>query len=230
MRKKALIIEDDEHFVECISPHIELLGFDMEWAADGEKGLELALAHDYSFVLLDNVLPKLEGIEVCRGIREAKPQLPLIVISTDAGEVSKVLLLELGADEYIVKPFSAPELKARIRAVLRRSERLSDEERSVLEFADLRIDLSSRTATLAGSRLELTGYEFSILALLASVPGKVFSRQEIVESVYGDEVVGYERSVNTHISNLRNKIETDSNTPKYLVTVRGFGYRLGDQE
>ncbi len=223
---KALVVEDDEGFAKSVMLHIEHLGYVSDWASDGKRGLEMALANEYSFVLLDYKLPQLEGVDVCRGIRALKPDLPIVVLSTEADQVSKVLLLELGADDYITKPFCAAELKARLRAVLRRSRRLQVEP-EVVSYKELTIDLATHQASLGDTTLDLTAFEFSILSLLASNPGRVFSRAQILESLYGEEIQGYEKSINVHISRLRNKLESNPKKPQYIFTQRGAGYKFG---
>lgn len=225
-RETALIVEDDPDFVESIRLHIDQMGYNLDSAADGEKGLAMGLEQDYAFVLLDNDLPRLEGSQVCQRLRAAKPELPIIVISTHSEEVSKVLLLEFGADDYITKPFSAPELKARLRAVLRRSKRGSSESPRIITLDTVEIHLDRHSVKKDGEQVEITSYEFAILALLSSSPGKVFSREEIVKAVYGEELPNYDNSVNTHISHLRNKLETNPKKPKLILTVRGAGYRV----
>ncbi len=229
-RETALIVEDDQDFVESIRIHIDHMGYNLDSAADGETGLSMALANQYAFILLDNDLPRLEGSEVCKRIREQNAEVPIIVISTHSEEVSKVLLLEFGADDYVTKPFSAPELKARLRAVLRRASGSNSGGLRLLKFGDIELNLDRHTVSKQGKRVEITGYEFAILELLSSTPGKVFSREDIVRAVYGEDLVNYDSSVNTHISHLRNKLETNPKKPQLIITVRGAGYRLGGDD
>ncbi len=229
MAQKALIIEDDIELVNLIAPQLEAMGYQITTAPDGQNGLELALNSDWSFILLDLNLPKLEGSEICRQVRESKPQTPIIMLTAQADLLNKVLLLEIGADDYITKPFSFLELKARIRAVLRRTEQktiASSAAEHTISCGDIYLDLRARVASRKGVDLDLTSGEFDLLALLASEPERVFSREEIVEAVHGASLLGYDAAVTTHINRIRGKLEPNPAEPIYLQTVRGRGYRL----
>lgn len=222
--KKALIIEDNDELVELLCEPIRQLGFtNIDRAADGATGVKLAVAGGYTVIILDILLPELDGIEVCKQIREKDKNVPILVLSALADEVNVALLLELGADDYIVKPFRELELKARIKTILRRRN-LGNSEYEILVFDDLKIDLVRRKVELAGEPVDLTAREFDLLALLASNPAKPFTRDELNEQLYGHPVTGYDHSVTSHINRIRTKLEPDPANPKYLLTVRGVGY------
>ena len=227
--KKALLIEDDDSICKLLEPEIRALGYIPVRAEDGQSGLELALEEDFEFILLDLQLPSLSGTDICKQIREKK-NTPILMLTYKSDEVSKVLLLELGADDYITKPFSTPELMARIRAVLRRQSRLSNLEVKSIKLGELLIDIEKRVVHKAGSPIELTAREFDLLALMASQPGRPFTRDELNSDFYGTSVSGYERSVTNHISRIRSKLESDPERPIYLKTARGVGYYLADPE
>lgn len=234
MREKALIIEDDHDLVELLKTHIEYLGYDVEFSYNGEDGLEKALNGDYTFVLLDYMLPGLEGVEVCRRLRAENSRVAIIMLTSKTDDLNKVLLLELGADDYITKPFNLMELKARIKAVVRRTAApggaFEEEQSKPLSFKGLQIDFEKRKVTLHGQTIELTTREFDLLALLAAHPGKPFTREQLNEGLYGYPVQGYERSINTHINRIRAKIEANPEEPMYVHTLRGVGYSFADLE
>lgn len=230
MLETVLIVEDDADIVIALSLLVQDLGFAVETATDGMRGLELALEKDYVLMLLDLMLPKLEGVEVCKRVRAVKKFLPIIALTSVNEELSKVLLLELGADDYITKPFSNRELKARIKTVLRRTQAVPSAPEAVTKvtYRELTIELELRRVYIRGALVDLTASEFDLLALLASRPGQPFSREAINESLYGYSIDGYDDSLNSRINRLRGKLELDRQNPEYLITVRGIGYRLGE--
>lgn len=231
MVKKALVIEDDDDVALLLRAPLEELGYEVMRAADGNTGLEMALSGAYVLIILDLMLPGLHGMDVCREIRRKNEEVPIIVVSMASSEVDTVLLLELGADDYLTKPFREGELKARIRTILRRSARAKATDLpSVLIYDELEIDFTKRIVTLKGLPVELTPREFDLLAALASRPGYPFSRDQLNEAVYGQEVSGYDHSVTAHINRLRHKIEPDPDSPKYILTVRGVGYRFAEKK
>lgn len=225
MVEKALIVEDDPEIVDILKLHMEDLGYEVDICQDGKTGLEHGLKNNYAFVLLDLMLPRLGGMEICKRLRKEKPQLPIIMLTAKSAEPEKVLGLELGADDYITKPFSPLELKARINAILRRTQ-ASEKERCLqpMRVGDLEIDFEKRRVTRAGEIVQLTAREFDLLAHMAAHPGRPFSRTELNEAVYGCEMVGYDQNVSAHINRIRSKIEPEPADPRYVLTVRGVGY------
>lgn len=235
MGERALIIEDDFELANLLKEELSGLGYEMEHCSDGRSGLEAALSGDFAFIILDLMLPELEGTDVCKRVRDRYPLLPIIVLTGKSDELSKVLLLELGADDYIVKPFSNMELKARVRGVLRRSKayhgRRDDTgatEFEILRCGDLTIDLDARTVLRGEDQIDFTAGEFDIVALLATQPGRVFTKDEISESLHGAVVAGFEGAVTSLVNRIRSKLEPQPSKPVYLTTVRKVGYRLVD--
>lgn len=229
MKKKGLVIEDDEHLVELLTYNVKDLGYELDSAHEGELGLAKAQLNDYAFILLDLNLPDIEGVEVCKRIRSEDRDVPIVVITARADDVSKVLLIEIGADDYLTKPFNHLELKARIKAILRRTERAPQEQiEDVFTFRELTIDFEKRRVSIGEKAVELTVREYEILRTLASCPGRPFSRSELSAAAYGYDVSGYGKSISSHINRLRAKIEPDPENPQYLLTVRGVGYCLSD--
>ncbi len=234
MDKKVLIIEDDPDIADLIYYHLKDVGFIPENVFDGESGLEKALENDYQFVILDLMLPRLDGYEVCKRIREVKKTLPILMLTSKSDEFDKVLGLELGADDYLTKPFGLRELTARIKAILRRGEAVKDAiaedaQKEVL-FGDMVINLEKRKVTLGGRTIELTAKEFDLLALFAAHPGRAYTRQELLDIVWGYQFDGYDHTVNSHINRLRAKVEPDPANPTYIKTVWGVGYRFSEEE
>ena len=229
-----LIVEDDPDLGKLLQIHLNDLGYEVEIATDGQTGLDRALKGGVSIVILDIMLPKLDGFEVCKRIRAQDRSLPILMLTSKSEELDKVLGLELGADDYITKPFSIRELIARVKAIFRRIEVVQEEtqavEPRVLEFGDLNVDLEKRRVNLRGNLLELTAKEFDLLVLFAENPGRAYSRQELLDLVWGYQYSGYSHTVNSHINRLRNKIEVDPASPRYIKTVWGHGYRFAEPE
>ena len=232
---KILIIEDDPHIVELLEIHLGDLGYELKQAADGVAGVEKFEEDEYALVILDLMLPKLDGFEVCKQIRAQNTYTPILMLTSRAEELDKVLGLELGADDYITKPFSIRELVARIKAIFRRIE--ADKEKATgnakskeLIFGDLKIYLDKRKVLLDKAPIDLTAKEFDLLALFASNPGRAYSRQELLDIVWGYQFDGYEHTVNSHINRLRSKIEQDPANSKYIKTVWGIGYSFVEPE
>ncbi|NMB16315.1 MAG: response regulator transcription factor [Firmicutes bacterium] len=223
--QRILVVEDEPKMLSMITQFLEGEGWEVYGSATGEEALKLMPKVAPDVVVLDWMLPGMSGLDVCRRIR-AESQVPLIMLTAKADEVDKLLGLELGADDYITKPFSLRELLARIRAVLRRSSAAWREER--LGIGDLIIDLDKHEVRKAGVKVQLTPTEFKILSILASSPGRVYSRLQLVDAVLGQAYQGYERSIDTHISNLRKKLGDDSAQPRYIDTVYGVGYKMLD--
>ncbi len=234
-KNRILIIEDDPNIVDVIEIHLTDMGYTLDRAPDGVSGLEKALARDYRLIILDLMLPKMDGMEVCKRIRSRNSYVPILMLTARSEEFDKVLGLEFGADDYITKPFGIREFLARVKAILRRVEvdkeviKHRDEE-SPLEFAELKIDLQKRKVTVAGKVIELTAKEFDLLILFAGNPGRVYNRQELLDIVWGYQYNGYDHTVNSHINRLRNKIERDPANPRFLKTLWGVGYRFSEKE
>ncbi len=232
--KRILVIEDDLDIARLLRIHLEDLGHEVHHAATGSEGLEMALKDKFALVVLDIMLPGMDGFDVCKGIRAQNQHLPILVLSARDDEVDKIIGLELGADAYMTKPFSVREFLARVKALFRRievdTEGASQSVQERFEFRDLTLDVASRRATLGEESLELTGREFDLLLMFMRNPGKAFSRQELLESVWGYDYSGYSHTVNSHINRLRNKIEEDPSDPRYIQTVWGIGYRFAEDD
>jgi DNA-binding response OmpR family regulator len=227
---RVLIVEDDREIAELVALHLADLGLSAERAADGEAGLRKALGGGYALVILDLMLPGMDGLTVCRRIRERDPGLPILLLTARSEEIDRVLGLELGADEYVTKPFSIRELMARVKALLRRA-RGGDAAAAGQESAalgGLAVDFRGRRVRRDGAAVELTAKEFDLLALLIRNPGRAYSRADLLSLVWGHRFEGYEHTVNTHINRLRSKIEPDPRSPRYLRTVWGVGYRMAE--
>ena len=233
--KKILMIEDDPNIVELARIHIGDLGYAFEWAGDGEKGLRKAQEEEYDLILLDLMLPGLDGLEVCKRFRQENQKTPILMLTAKSEELDKVLGLELGADDYLTKPFSIRELIARIKAILRRieTERESaakNDDEEILQFEQMVIDTLKRKVILGGKTVELTAKEFDLLLLFARHPGRTYDRPQLLDQVWGYHFDGYDHTVNSHINRLRNKIEQDPANPKFIKTVWGVGYRFAEPE
>jgi two-component system alkaline phosphatase synthesis response regulator PhoP len=233
--KNVLIVEDDPNIIDLVEIHLKDLGYHLDSANDGKTGLEKALENKYSLIILDLMLPKMDGLEICKRIRSENEYTPILMLTAKSEELDKVLGLELGADEYITKPFSVRELIARVKAIFRRMEvnkdrGEADADVNTLNFGDLIIDFEKRKVTLAGKSLELTSKEFDLLALFARNPGRTYNRNELLDLVWGYQFSGYDHTVNSHINRLRAKIESDPSNPTFIKTVWGYGYRFVELE
>ena len=229
--KRILVVEDDPDISHLLEIHLRDSAFEVDIANNGIDGLERACARDYRLVVLDLMLPGLDGLEVCRRLRERRPDVPVLMLTAKSSELERVLGLELGADDYLTKPFSILELQARVKAILRRVERATrtsaiDAER--IEVDRLAIDVAGRGVWRDGVPVELTAREFDLLHFFARHPGRVFSRAQLLDRVWGYGHDGYEHTVNSHINRLRKKIEPDPARPRYVETVWGVGYRFRD--
>ena len=227
--EKVLIIEDDKDISELISIHMADLEFEVDKAYDGKEGLLKALNNSYRCILLDIRLPLIDGFEVCKRIRQEKNNTPILMLTSKSEEIEKVLGLEIGADDYITKPFSVRELIARIKAVLRRVD-LAKETRTdddiEIKSHKLFINVGKRIVEVQGKRVELSPKEFDLLVLLASNPGRTFTRMSLLNQVWGYEFEGFEHTVNSHINRLRSKVEGNMNKPEYILTTWGVGYKF----
>jgi DNA-binding response OmpR family regulator len=220
---RVLVIEDDLDIARVVRSYLERSGFEVEVARDGRTGLARALAAPPNLVVLDWMLPGMDGLEVLKGLRSVRA-LPVIMLTARTEESDRILGLEFGADDYVTKPFSPRELVARVRAVLRRSEAVSTGAETTLERGLLRIDPAARRVTVAEEDVDLTAREFDLLHTLALHPGRVFRREELLERVWGSDFDGVDRVVDVHVSNLRRKLDRFAATAGAIVTVRGVGY------
>ena len=231
--EKILLIEDDPHIGELVSIHLKDLNCSVEIITDGRVGYEKASTGNYSLIVLDIMLPGMDGLEVCRMLRADKVNTHILMLTAKSEEIDKVLGLETGADDYLTKPFSIREFIARVKAILRRLGKLNNDATNQtyehLEYSDLSIDLTKRKVVLKGKTLDLTPKEFDLLILLASKPGRVYSRSDLLDKVWGYNFNGYEHTVNSHINRLRSKIEPDINNPTYILTSWGIGYKFNDE-
>ena len=222
---RVLVIDDEPAIRDAVAYALRSDGFDVEEAADGETGLEKALSGDNDVVVLDLMLPGMPGTEVCRRLR-AESAVPVIMLTARGAEIDRVLGLEIGADDYVTKPFSMAELIGRIRAMLRRRELDRSGAGGKLQIGTLELDPMRHEARVDGEPKRLTPSEFKLLLLLAEQPERVFSRREIMQHLWDSEYVGDQRACDIHISNLRQKVERDPASPERIVTVRGVGYKL----
>ena len=224
-----LIVEDNQELRELLSKHLVAKGWNIDEAVDGQQGLRMALEREYGMLILDVNLPKMNGTDLCRAVREERPLLPILMLTSNDQELQIVDGLANGADDYVTKPFRLAELLARIEALLRRTTAINSPQQ-IVEVGQLRIDPSKVKAWLGEKALELTRLEFDLLYLLSSKPGQTFSRSEILTNVWGVTTSGYQNAVNSTVLRLRRKIESDVNHPSYLLTVRGYGYRFATDE
>jgi len=228
--EKVLIIEDDKDIADLIAIHIADLGFEIDKAFDGKEGLLKALNNVYKMILLDIRLPGLDGVEICKRIRQEKNHTPILMVTAKSEEIDKIIGLEVGADDYITKPFSIRELIARVKAILRRAEltqqvKTSDVNQEI-KCEGLYINVTLRNVEVYGKRIELSPKEFDLLILFASNPGRTYTRTQLLDQVWGYQFEGYEHTVNSHINRLRTKIEQNLNEPQFLLTTWGVGYRF----
>jgi len=222
--KRILIVDDEEMIVRTVKAYLDREGFKTYTAYDGEEALRSFEEKGPDLIVLDLMLPKVSGIEVTRKIR-ATSRVPIIMLTAKAAEADRVVGLELGADDYVVKPFSPRELVARIRAVLRRIDGAAGEAEKIVS-GDLEIDIKTRDVVVSGRQIELTPTEFDLLAYLARHPGQVFTRLQLLREVQGYTYDAFARTIDTHVKNLRRKLEEDPKKPHYIQTVHGVGYRF----
>lgn len=225
MNRKILVVEDDPKTSHLISAYLQKDGYRVATAFDGKEGLDLARRIRPDLVILDLMLPEIDGLQVCRVLR-AESKVPIIMLTARTSEDDKLLGLDLGADDYVTKPFSPRELVARARAVLRRVADLEDQDLQDVNFGDLTVSFVRHEVTVHGRAVELTPTEFKILELLARNPGRAFTRLQLIDHVRGLDFEGFERTIDVHVMNLRRKIESDPARPRYVKTVLGMGYKL----
>jgi DNA-binding response OmpR family regulator len=231
MSTRILLVDDEQPIQTLLSFPLQRDGYEVVPVSDGSEALARFEREPFDLVVLDLMLPRMDGLEVCRRLR-ARSSVPIIMLTAKSEEIDKVLGLELGADDYITKPFSMREFRSRVKAVLRRAAMVAgdiDGAATVREVADLRIDPAKRLVSLRGEAVQTTFVEFEILAALASAPGRVFTRDMLLARVWGDSAYRDPRTVDVHIRHLREKLEHDAKAPEYIFTVRGVGYRFRDE-
>ncbi|MEJ2288635.1 MAG: response regulator transcription factor [Deinococcales bacterium] len=226
--ERLLLVEDDRDIARVVELHIADLGYEVVWTPSGEEGLELALSGRFALVVLDLMLPDLDGLELCRTLRARRPEVLVLMLTARSSELDRVVGLELGADDYLGKPFGVRELQARIKALLRRQRDAlqSEREPESVQVGELEIDVRAREVRLAGEPVHLTAREFDLLLQFARNPGRVYSRTQLLDLVWGQGFDGFEHTVNSHINRLRGTIEPDPGRPRYIHTVWGVGYKL----
>lgn len=229
--KKILLVEDDPEAIKLLKLYFNKHSYSLTCCSNGTDAISMLIDCQFDLIILDISLPDISGLEICKHLRENKYTVPIIMLTSRGEETDKVLALDLGADDYVTKPFGTHEFISRINALLRRSEQAHvgspDQKRNIL-CKELVIDTGKRKVTLRGERLDLTQKEFDLLVLLASHPGRTFNRYEILEFVWGNTFEGYVNTITTHINRLRNKLEVDINDPQYILTQWGAGYRFSE--
>ena len=232
MPHRILVIEDNHDIARLVELHLKDLSYQVDLDTNGRTGLERAMQGHYALVILDIMLPGLDGLEVCRRLRGAANYTPVLMLTARTTELDRVLGLELGADDYLTKPFSIMELLARVKAIIRRSGLLktqhTDNSSDIIRINGLLIDPVRRSVSIDDTTVELTAREFDLLHYFASHPGQVFSREQLLNSVWGYGHDGYEHTVNSHINRLRKKIERDPADARYILTVWGVGYKFSE--
>jgi len=233
MKKEVLVIEDDADIVELLTIHLEDLDCNVYDASDGIDGLKMAQSGNYDLIILDLMLPGMDGIEICRKLRSEEKYTPILMLTAKAEDIDKIIGLETGADDYMTKPFNVREFISRVKAIFRRVNMIKDEimrPAKVFQFKGLKIEFEKRKVFIQDQKVSLTPKEFDLLALMTLHPGRSYDREELLNQVWGYEFSGYEHTVNSHINRLRAKIEPDINKPEYILTTWGIGYRFNDEE
>jgi DNA-binding response OmpR family regulator len=232
--RNILVIEDDKDIARLVELHLKDAGYEVMAAHDGNSGLDLALSKHFDLIILDLLLPGVDGMEICRRVRSMPNYTPVLMLTSRSSELDRVLGLEIGADDYLTKPFSIRELLARVKALFRREEAIRSEAppdaRKEVRRGGLEIDPVKRTVTLQGKEVALTAREFDLLLRFAQHPGRVYTRAQLLDQVWGYGYEGYEHTVNSHINRLRTKIEQDPARPRYILSVRGVGYKFAELE
>lgn len=223
--RRILLVEDEKNIRDAVAAYLERAGYWVTPAADGQEAVDAFSLHQFDLVILDLMLPRLPGEKVCRIIRDTSDG-PIIMLTAKGEVEDRIVGLELGADDYLIKPFSPRELVARVRALLRRAHIDSEPQREVLDFGGLTIDLNGHKVLVNDEEVDLTASEFKLLTTLSRYPGRVYSRMELVEKVLGYDFEGYERTIDSHVKNLRAKIGDDPRNPRWIYTVHGVGYRF----
>lgn len=230
-QKKILVVDDEESILKLITYNLQKAGYETVSANDGEMAVEIAKKERLALIILDLMLPGMDGLEVCKSLRQEKSKVPIIMLTAKDDEFDKVLGLELGADDYMTKPFSPRELMARVKAILRRIEEKeestdNDDTQAAITIGELTINTDSYEVTKQGELIELTPKEFELLKVLVTNKGRVISRDHLLNAVWNYDFVGDTRIVDVHVSHLREKIESDPKNPRYIKTIRGIGYKI----
>ena len=231
MKSKILVIEDDQDLNNLITMNLQDMNHEVTASMNGAEGFRLAQSGEFDLILLDLALPEMDGLAICQQLRASGQVTPIIMLTAKDSEADRVVGLEVGADDYLTKPFSVRELQARVKAMMRRVEMLtktSAEPTGLMQFGDLSIQEHKREVRVSGELIDLTSTEFDLLMYLAKQPGTVFSRSQLLENVWGYNHSGYEHTVNSHINRLRTKLEVDASSPQYVLTVWGVGYKFTD--
>jgi DNA-binding response OmpR family regulator len=229
---RILIIEDEKDIADLISIHMKDIGYETEAVHNGREGLIKALEKEHDLIILDLKLPEMDGLEICRRIRMEKIDVAVIMLTSRSEEIDKVLGLEIGADDYLTKPFSIRELVARVKSVLRRSKAQAIQTEltgQIIEAENFFLDVQKRNVRSYSKKVELSPKEFDMLVLLASHPGRTFTRIDLLNQVWGVDFEGFEHTVNSHINRLRSKIEKDMNQPEFILTTWGVGYKFNEE-
>ena len=229
-RTKILVVDDDKKTVELVKLYLEKDGYQVLAAYEGWQALELARQKRPDLMVLDLMLPEVDGLDVCRILRGEGNKVPIIMLTAKTTEADKLIGLDLGADDYVTKPFSPRELLARVRAVLRRVSEEEYEGPSEVRFGDLVVDFVRHSVQVQGKPIHFTPTEFKLLEVLIREPGRAFSRLELLDRVFGYDFEGFERTIDVHVMNLRRKIEPDRKTPTYIKTVYGVGYKFAEEQ
>jgi DNA-binding response OmpR family regulator len=234
MSRRILVIEDNKDLAHLLEIHLKDQSYEVELAFDGDKGLAMGEAQDYDLIILDLMLPGLDGLEICRRLRSKPLYTPILMLTAKSSELDRVLGLEMGADDYVTKPFSIRELMARVKAIFRRIDQVKSEQevggQAIIRVGDLSIDPEKRQVSLKGKLIDFTAKEFDLLLHFAKHPGRVYKRSQLLGEVWGYGHDGYEHTVNSHINRLRAKIEKNPAQPRYILTVWGVGYRFAETE
>jgi len=234
MSRKILVVEDNKDLARLLELHLRDLSYDVDLTFDGDAGWTQITSQPYDLIILDLMLPGIDGLEICRRIRSRPAYTPILMLTSKSTELDRVLGLEIGADDYVTKPFSIRELMARVKAIFRRIDELRSDRRqdkqSLIRAADLVIDPQKRTVNLGDRTIDLTAKEFDLLLHFARHAGRVFTRSQLLDEVWGYSHDGYEHTVNSHINRLRAKIEANPTQPSYILTVWGVGYKFAESE
>jgi len=234
LMKKILIIEDESSIVKLLTYNLENDGFQVDSSLSGDEGFQMASSGNYDMIILDLMLPKMDGVDICRGLRQEKIDTPIIMLTAKDSEIDKIIGLEIGADDYMTKPFSPREVIARMKAIFRRYEKsqvseieeMDDDE--IIHIGDVDIFPAKYEVIVRGDAIELTPKEFDLLLYLARRQGRILSREQLLNAIWNYDFAGETRIVDVHVSHLREKLEEDTKEPKYIKTARGFGYKLED--
>jgi DNA-binding response OmpR family regulator len=232
MTRKILVVEDNKDLAQLLGLHLRDLSYEVELAFDGDTGLAKFKSKQYDLIILDLMLPGIDGLEICRRVRTKPAYTPILMLTSKSTELDRVLGLEMGADDYVTKPFSIRELMARVKAIFRRIDELKPErqrdKQAIMRTGELEIDSERRQVSLKGKTIELTAKEFDLLLHFARHPGRVFTRSQLLDQVWGYGHDGYEHTVNSHINRLRSKVEKNSAQPDFILTVWGVGYKFAE--